>query len=443
MLTLQFGQCGNQLGHNFFTQLSTDINSRDKNVSRDDNYQYTESAIEKWFEGINNDGCRLARTILIDTEAKVLKNICRQTNSQWTYRKQNLICQTSGGSANNWAYGYLMKGPQFKEETLEAIRREIERTDRLEGMLFLLSSAGGTGSGVGSYFIDNLREEFPTKTLIGSIILPFTSGEVGTQNYNTLLTLAKFNEKCDINFLFENEQIHSICTSILKNFDANLKNINDVISRKLAAIFQPVENCLNANSLVSLVTPHPSYKLASIKSVPYIPLNSSIYESSYKWHSHIGHLKQTLRVGVFNDSVIDPETRKISHAPYDRNYHKYCKSIGNILITRGTSLENDSIVYDELKKNDLYAKWMPELERFTHFNQRRRLLNQEKFVALITNNSQIHRSLEIIVDRAWKMYTHGAFLHQYKKFGLEEDDFLHSFAKVENIVKSYRELDNE
>lgn len=130
MLTLQFGQCGNQLGHNFFTQLSTDINSRDKNVSRDDNYQYTESSIEKWFEGINNDGFRLARTILIDTEAKVLKSICRQTNSQWTYRTQNLICQTSGGSANNWAYGYLMKGPQFKEETLEAIRKEIERTDR-------------------------------------------------------------------------------------------------------------------------------------------------------------------------------------------------------------------------------------------------------------------------------------------------------------------------
>lgn len=439
MLTLQFGQCGNQLGYNFFSQLSNDINSRDKILSRDDNYNYTESAIEKWFEGINNDGYRLARTVLIDTEAKVLKNICRQSNLQWTYRSQNLICQTSGGSANNWAYGYLIKGPQFKNDTLDVIRKEIERTDRLEGMLFLLSSAGGTGSGVGSYFIDILREEFPTKTLIASTILPFSSGEVGTQNYNTLMTMAKFNEKCDVNFLFENEQIHSICTSILKNFDANLNNINDVISRKLAAIFQPLENYINANSLVSLIAPHPNYKLASIKSVPYIPANSSIYESSYKWHSHICHLRQTLRIGSLND-IIDIETKKISHAPYEKSYHKYCTSIANVLITRGTSLKNDPIVCDDFEKNDLYPKWMTET-RFMHFNQKRRLLNQEKFAALITNNSQIHRSLEIIVERAWKMYIHGAFLHQYKKFGLEEDDFLHSFAKVENIVKNYRELE--
>lgn len=441
MLTLQFGQCGNQLGHNFFSQLSTDINSRDKALSRDLNYHYTESSIEKWFEGINKDGNRLARTVLIDTEAKVLKNICRQSNSQWTYRPQNLICQASGGSANNWAYGYLIKSQQLKDETLEAIRKETERTDHLEGILFLLSSAGGTGSGVGSYFIDHLREEFPTKTLIGSTVLPFSSGEVGTQNYNTLLTLAKFNEKCDVNFLFENEQIHSICTSILKNFEANLKDINDVISKKLCAVFQPMENYVNANALVSLISPHPSYKLASIKSVPYIPTNSSLYESSYKWHSHIGHLKQTLRVGSLTSDVIDPETKKLSHAPNDRSYHKYCTSIANVLITRGTSLGNDPIICDDLKKNDLYVNWMSDCDRFTHFNQKRRLLSQEKFVALITNNSQIHRSLEIIVDRAWKMYTHSAFLHQYKKFGLEEDDFLHSFAKVENIVKNYREID--
>ena len=441
MLTIQFGQCGNQLGHSLFSLLSSDIDSRDKTVPREINYRYAESAFEKWFEGITKEGKRLARAILIDTEQKVVRKICKQTDFKWTYRPQNLICQAGGGSANNWAYGYLIKGPQFKEETLEAIRKESERADRLEGILLLLSSAGGTGSGVGSHFVELLREEFPTKTLIGATILPFTSGEVGTQNYNTLLTLAKFSEMCDVDFLFENEQIHSICTSVLKNFGAKLGDINEIISRKLAAVLQPMENYINPSALVSLIAPHPNYKLASVKSVPYIASNCSAYESSYKWHSHIRHLKQTLRVRSMNYELVDAETKKLSHAPSDRSSYKYCKSISNVLITRGTSLTDDPIICDALKKEDLYLNWISETDRFTHFNQKHRLLNQDKFVALITNNSQIHRPLDIIVDKAWKMYTHAAFLHQYKKFGLEEDDFLKSFARVENIVKTYSELD--
>ena len=443
MLTIQFGQCGNQLGHNLFSLLSSDVDSRDKTLPRELNYRYSESAFEKWFEGITKEGKRLARAILIDTEQKVVKKICKQANSKWTYRSQNLICQAGGGAANNWAYGYLIKGPQLKEETLEAVRLEAERADRLEGILLLLSSAGGTGSGVGSHFVELLREEFPTKTLIGSTILPFASGEVGTQNYNTLLTLAKFSEMCDADLLFENEQIHSICTSVLKNFEAKLGDINEIISRKLSAVFQPVEKYVNASALVSLIAPHPSYKLASVKSVPYIASNCTAYESSYKWHSHIHHLKQTLRVRTLNYELGDAETKKLSHASSDRSSYKYCKSVSNILITRGTSLTNDPLICDEFKTRDLYVNWISEADRFTHFNQERRLLNQEKFAALVTNNSQIHRPLNLIVDKAWKMYTHAAFLHQYKKFGLEEDDFLNSFAKVENVVKTYKELDKD
>lgn len=443
MLTIQFGQCGNQLGHSLFSSLSSDIDSRDKTLPRDLNYRYSESAFERWFEGITKEGKRLARAILIDTEQKVIQKICKQTNSKWTYRPQNLICQAGGGSANNWAYGYLIKGPQLREETLEAVRKEAERADRLGGILLLLSSAGGTGSGVGSHFVELLREEFPTKTLIGSTVLPFTSGEVGTQNYNTLLTLAKFSESCDADLLFENEQIHSICTSVLKNVEAKLRDINEIICRKLSAVFQPLENSLDATALVSLIAPHPGYKFASVKSVPHIASNCTAYESSYKWHSHIRHLKETLRVSALNHDLVDAETKKLSHVPSDGSSHKYCKSVSNILITRGTSLAKDPLICDDFKRNDLYVDWISEADRFTHLNQERRLLREEKFVALVTNNSQIHRPLDVIVDKAWKMYTHAAFLHQYKKFGLEEDDFLTSFAKVENVVKTYRELDQD
>ena len=41
------------------------------------------------------------------------------------------------------------------------VQREAEKCDRLGGFLSLLSLAGGTGSGVGAYVTEMLREEFP------------------------------------------------------------------------------------------------------------------------------------------------------------------------------------------------------------------------------------------------------------------------------------------
>jgi hypothetical protein len=41
------------------------------------------------------------------------------------------------------------------------VRRETEKCDRLGGFLSLLSLAGGTGSGVGAYITEALRDEFP------------------------------------------------------------------------------------------------------------------------------------------------------------------------------------------------------------------------------------------------------------------------------------------
>ncbi|XP_058790587.1 tubulin delta chain-like [Phymastichus coffea] len=437
MLTIQFGQCGNQLGHSLFKQLSVDLDAKDTGITKQANSIYTEQSFEKWFTSINKDGKHLARAILVDTEHKVINKVCNHSQSRWTYPHKNLIYQASGGSANNWAYGSMIKGPELQEEILEVTRREIEKTDSFDGILMLLSSAGGTGSGVGSFTADLLRNEFPNKSIISSIVLPFSTGEVGVQNYNTLLSLARFCETIDLNLLFQNEQIHQICTSVLKNNDAKLIDINDIISKKLCATFQPVNNSwCTANFLSSTVACHPNYKLATIKSTPYISPSISQYETSYNWKIYMQHLKQTLRVS----NKMDPEVKAPSYSSNAKSSQAHYKSVSNVVISRGKVNEIDKIVCDDLHSKELYVDWISSSDRLTHLHQERRLLNQEKFLALVTNNSQIHQTLDNIVDKAWKTYTHSAFLHQYKKFGLEEDDFLEAFAKIENVIKDYKNL---
>ncbi|XP_012287459.1 tubulin delta chain [Orussus abietinus] len=444
MLTIQFGQCGNQLGHSLFSKISEDIISNKTGVSRGDNGWYTEAAFEKWFEGIAKNGRHLARAILVDTEQKVVNRVCGDSAKVWTYSSQNLVYRAGGGSANNWSYGYMVKGRELGDETLTVAKRVVERLDRLDGILLLLSSAGGTGSGVGSHVVELLRNEFPTKTIVAAIVLPFSSGEVGTQNYNTLLTVGKFCDNADMVILFENEQIHGICVQLLRNFDARLQHLNDVVAQKLISVFQPVRDTRNgANSLVSQIVPQPCYRLAAIRSTPHVPPLSTQYESACKWETYVRHIKQTLRVPIFNDELTDMETRALSRLPSSTKGFQYSRSVANRLMARGNSGKSDPIVCADLMDDNLYAKWMPRHSRFDCINEARQLLGQDKFLALVTNNSQLNRPLEATVAKAWNAYTHSAFLHQYKRFGLEDDDFLKAFAKIENIIKVYNELETK
>ena len=61
---------------------------------------------------------------------------------------------------------------------MNLVRREAEKCDRLGGFLALLSLAGGTGSGVGAFVTQCLRDEFPQAFVINQVVTPYKMGEV-------------------------------------------------------------------------------------------------------------------------------------------------------------------------------------------------------------------------------------------------------------------------
>ncbi|KAK9302104.1 hypothetical protein QLX08_005823 [Tetragonisca angustula] len=440
MLTIQFGQCGNQLGHTLFSEILSDLECTNTGVSYNTNYQYSEETFNKWFSGISKNNEHLARAVLVDTEQKVINKIYNDKNTSWTYSTRNVICQAEGGCANNWAFGYLIKGYELSDVILNCIRQEVEKLDYFDGFLLLLSSAGGTGSGIGSYITKLLRKEYGKRSIVNTTVLPFSFGEVCTQNYNTLLTLAKLYNESDINILIENEQMYNICTNSLKKSPTSLRDMNKVISEKLLAVFQPVDHINhNINSLLSQIACHPSYKIVTIKSSPHISATSASYEPICNWNSYIHHLKQTLRISNLNLQLTNVELKMPSKSLRNTAHYMYACSVSNFLITRGLIPEQDPIMTNIFKEKDLYANWNMT-DWFTHLHQNRKFLNRDKFLALITNNSQISYSLDVLLNKAWKSYVHSAFLHLYKQFGLEEDDFLQAFAVLENVVKNYKEL---
>ena len=63
-------------------------------------------------------------------------------------------------------------------QTIEKVRKQIEKLDYLYGFNIISSAAGGTGSGVGTRLNEELGDIYKTIPLVHIVILPFEAGEV-------------------------------------------------------------------------------------------------------------------------------------------------------------------------------------------------------------------------------------------------------------------------
>uniref|UniRef100_I3MR61 Tubulin/FtsZ GTPase domain-containing protein n=1 Tax=Ictidomys tridecemlineatus TaxID=43179 RepID=I3MR61_ICTTR len=105
IVTVQLGQCGNQIGFEVFDTLFSDSHDFQGLCSKKENEAYQASCQERFFREEEN-GVPVARAVLIDMEPKVINQTLTKASQsgRWKYGQHACFCQKQG-SGNNWAYG--------------------------------------------------------------------------------------------------------------------------------------------------------------------------------------------------------------------------------------------------------------------------------------------------------------------------------------------------
>lgn len=75
-------------------------------------------------------------------------------------------------AANNYARGYYTIGREIIKTISDAIRREVNLCDSLDGFLFFHSMGGGTGSGLSTLLLETLSEDYVKKKQLDFIVYP-------------------------------------------------------------------------------------------------------------------------------------------------------------------------------------------------------------------------------------------------------------------------------
>ncbi|KAJ5080189.1 tubulin gamma-2 chain [Anaeramoeba ignava] len=176
------------------------------------------------------------RALLFDLEPRVIQTI-QQSPYANLYNPENInIAKSSAGAGNNWGSGYD-QAEGMHEEIMEMIDREADGSDSLEGFVLCHSIAGGTGSGMGSYLLEQLNDNYPKKLIQTYSVFPnhLESSDVVVQPYNSILTLKRLILHSDCVVVLDNTALLNIATDRLHIVNPTFSHMNHLVSTVMAA----------------------------------------------------------------------------------------------------------------------------------------------------------------------------------------------------------------
>ncbi|CAL5382159.1 unnamed protein product [Camellia sinensis] len=276
IITLQVGQCGNQIGMEFWKQLCLEHGISKDGILEDFATQEPGGDRKDVFFYQADDQHYIPRALLIDLEPRVINGI---QNSEYRnlYNHENVfIADHGGGAGNNWASGYH-QGKGVEEDIMDMIDREADGSDSLEGFVLCHSIAGGTGSSgklafklnsayysyirheimlfnleghynnsngrgfpnhrMGSYLLETLNDRYSKKLVQTYSVFPnqMETSDVVVQPYNSLLTLKRLTLNADCVVVLDNTALNRIAVERLHLANPTFAQTNSLVSTVMSA----------------------------------------------------------------------------------------------------------------------------------------------------------------------------------------------------------------
>ena len=115
-------------------------------------------------------GKHVPRCVFVDLEPTVIDEVRTGTYRQLFHPEQLITGKED--AANNFARGHYTIGKEIVDLVLDRMRKLADNCTGLQGFLVFNAVGGGTGSGLGSLFLERLSVDYGKKSKLGFTIYP-------------------------------------------------------------------------------------------------------------------------------------------------------------------------------------------------------------------------------------------------------------------------------
>jgi len=445
MIMLQLGQCGNQIGFEFWKKLCKEHGISPEGTLEEHATEGLDRKDVFFYQA--DDEHYVPRSVLLDLEPRVVNNIM-SSEYRKLYNPENVyLAKDGGGAGNNWASGYA-QGKKYYEEVFDIIDREADGSDSLEGFILTHSIAGGTGSGMGSYILERLADRYPKKLVQTYSVFPnqetaansdvVLSSNVGVsdvvvQPYNSLLTLKRLTKSADCVVVLDNTALNRIAVDRLRIDNPTFSQINELVSTIMSVSTTTLRypSYMN-NDLIGLIAPLIPTPNLHFLMTGYTPLSTE--------SDSISAVRKTTVLDVMR-RLLQPKNMMVS-ASMDKKFNHCYISILNIIQGEVDPTQvHKSLQRIRERKMTSFIPWGPASIQVALSRKSPYVHSTHRVSGLMLAN---HTSIASLFQRALrdydKMRKREAYIEQFRKeemFSDNLDEMDDSREVVQNLVDEY------
>lgn len=387
------------------------------------------------------------RAVLVDSEPKVVDSLIAGADAGGFSFDPGSVAISQNGRGGNFALGYsgedlrdaLSSGQQpLFARAMECMRRQVEGCHgRHLGSMLTHSLGGGTGSGLGTRIVEEIRDAYPRSSLLVASILPISTGENPMQCYNVLLALAALQELSDGILLYENDWLlssaegrtaQSITSSSVASGEeeqkpwlrgTSLESMNNVVARGLVPLLCPALDAapLDLGDLLAGVVPMATHK--------FMQTFSAEVSGPHGPPCGIKPVFDALARAT-------PKTQRCASGNVIAAYGTVRGMPNNVLGSGTKTLQSDL-----LERLGGAVPWQPfagEL-RCSHVPLRQAPASAR--ISVVANWKRTAQVLEAISLRARQKYASRMFLQWYDHYNFGPETFAQAFEVVDEVIANY------
>ncbi|KXN69104.1 tubulin gamma chain [Conidiobolus coronatus NRRL 28638] len=436
LITLQVGQCGNQMGQVFWSQLCAE-----HGIGADGRLQpfaIDNQALDRKdvFFYQADDEHYIPRSILIDLEPGVI-DVIKNGSYGNLFNPENIFTSKDGSGAGNlWAEGYA-RGDHVGDDIIDMLDREADNSDSLEGFMMLHSISGGTGSGLGSLMLEKLNDRYPKKLTQTYSVFPNneTAADVVVQPYNSVLSLKRLTQNADCVVVIDNTALNRIASDRLHIPEVNYTQLNQLIATVMSASTTPLRypGYMN-NDLVGLVASLIPTPKCHFITTAYTPFSNDNMESSVRKTSVLDVMRR----------LLDSKNRMATVATNKKSCY-----ISLLNIIQGDVDPTDvhkSLLRIRERRLAQFIPWGPASLQVVLARKSPFVPTPHKVSGLmLANHTSIASLLNRMLDQYNKLKNRNAFLERFKTHTLFEDgldDFDESKESLQDLITEYKNCES-
>ena len=210
VVTFEVGGCGINVANEFWGQLVSEhgLLSDNRGIKSGESTSAALSGVQVFFDE-SKSGIYSPRTICCDLGCLSGDKFASGTLMSF-YDRRSLIF-TNEGSGNCYAQAFHIEGLPVAQRAMERFRKIVEACDSLQGVRFVHSLSGGSGSGLTGLLMRSVHDylEAGSKCLIYSACVPPSKNSPDNclSTYNTMLCLQDLIECAHMVFPYQNDAV--------------------------------------------------------------------------------------------------------------------------------------------------------------------------------------------------------------------------------------------